>query len=271
MIQGNQAYGLDQFAMYLNRPDIILQRMGWGSEETITHYSSQVQRRFIKAGVTGEETFHTLLIPDTSIDSSTRDGKTVTIETTFTDPNNSLSRYDVYVNDVPIYGSEGRPLQSSSARKLLDIELTNGVNKIEISCRNSSGVESYRAIRSYVYEDNTKPDLYYLGFGVSDYKDNSLDLQYAHQDVMDTAELFRSMSDSFAHTYVKTYINEEVTTEAIVHARQFLDNAGSNDVMVLFIAGHGVYDQSIHANYYYLTYDADINNLKDNGENIITT
>lgn len=269
MIQGNQAYSLDQFAMYLNRPDIILQRMGWGLEETITHYSSQVQRRFIKAGVTGEETFHTLQIPDTSINSSTRDGKTVTIKTTFTDPNNSLSRYDVYVNDVPIYGSEGRPLQSSSAQKLLDIELTNGINKIELSCRNSSGVESYRAIRSYVYEDNTKPDLYYLGFGVSDYKDNSLDLQYAHQDVLDTAELFQSMSDSFAHTYVKTYINEEVTTEAIVHARQFLDNAGPNDVVVLFIAGHGVYDQSIKANYYYLTYDADINNLKDTAAEFI--
>ena len=38
MVKGTDVFGVDQFAIRNNRPDIILKRLGLGSEELINHF-----------------------------------------------------------------------------------------------------------------------------------------------------------------------------------------------------------------------------------------
>jgi len=110
-------------------------------------------------------------------------------------------------------------------------------------------------------EKKTKQNLYFLAFGISKYKDSSLNLKYADKDALDLAEKFRSMKGKFADVFIKIYTNEEVTVSNIINAKSFASSAGVDDTFVLFIAGHGVYDTDKEATYYFLTHAAERNRL----------
>ena len=69
------------------------------------------------------------------------------------------------------------------------------------------------------------------------------------------------MQGAYEKVYTKLYLNENVTVANIKAAKDFLKNAKADDTFVLFIAGHGVHDRDKEATYYYLTHDADKNNL----------
>ena len=47
----------------------------------------------------------------------------------------------------------------------------------------------------------------------------------------------------------------------LVGKKEILKNSTIDDTFILFIAGHGVHDIDKNFTYYYLTYNADINNL----------
>jgi hypothetical protein len=94
----------------------------------------------------------------------------------FEDSLYDLSFCNVVVNDVPLHGAYGKPLTGRPQAAEDRIELTKGRNKIETSCTNSRGAESYRAVVYADYDSPTSADLYFLGFGVSVYRDESLHL-----------------------------------------------------------------------------------------------
>ncbi len=67
----------------------------------------------------------------------------------------------------------------------------------------------------------------------------------------------------FSKVYTRVYINEQVTRDSIVKAKEFVRNARPDDVFILFIAGHGMHDHDAEATYYYLTSNADPDDLKN--------
>jgi hypothetical protein len=54
------------------------------------------------------------------------------------------------------------------------IELSYGRNKIEVSCTNTKQVESYRDSLYADYYEPIQPNLYYIGFRVSEYNNKNL-------------------------------------------------------------------------------------------------
>jgi uncharacterized caspase-like protein len=110
--------------------------------------------------------------------------------------------------------------------------------------------------------------LYYIGFGVSTYKNPQLNLGYAHKDALDLEQTFLKMKGKgFENIFTKVYTNEQVTPENIKAAKAFLKDAKPDDVFVLFIAGHGMHDKDAEATYYYGTYNTDLNNLAGTAAN----
>ena len=132
---------------------------------------------------------------------------------------------------------------------------------------NDAGAESFRELTFAEYKQETARDLYYIGFGVSRYKNPAISLKYAHKDAQDLSALFAGMKGKFNNVYAKTYLNEDVTVENIQKAKDLLKNAKVDDTFVLFIAGHGVHDKDAEADYYFLTYGADLNNLPKTAAN----
>ena len=174
----------------------------------------------------------------------------------------NLKKYNIYINDVPIFGAYGKEIAGKSVSKTERIELTQGKNKIEVTCINEAGAESHRALASADYNEKVKGDLYYIGFGVSKYKDSNLNLEYAAKDAKDLADTFSGLKgNQFREVHIKTYLDEQVTIDNIKKAKDFLANATVDDTFVLFISGHGVHDKNEEATYYYITHDADIKKL----------
>ncbi len=260
--KGREVFSIDQFALQRNRPDIILQRMGTGKNEIREHLKHRYMRRLKRAGFSSGASGE-LHVPGAKIISGRREGKFFHIKFSLEDSKYDLKSYNVFVNNVPLFGARGKSLDDDSVTVNEKIELTHGTNKIEISCINEKGAESYRAMTISEYAVKSPGDLYFLGFGVSEYRNTALNLKYAHKDSLDLKKIFERMAGgrSYGKVYTRVFTNEQVTPEAIRNAGSFIKNAKPDDTFILFIAGHGLHDTDPAATYYYLTFNADISNL----------
>src|SRR5207249_4045902 len=113
----------------------------------------------------------------------------LTLRVKATDIKYTLDRFNVFVNDIPVYGTSGLPLLNKQVKmheQEIQVPLVPGRNKIQMSVLNQRGIES---LRETVYTTSTAemapPDVYVVGIGVSDYKDKAYNLRYAAKDAND--------------------------------------------------------------------------------------
>ena len=260
-VQGLQVIGIDQLALRNNRPDIILRRLGSKDQGLIDHFHARYERRIRRAGLTEEQLLSDYYVPEARILEARQQGKFVDIRFELVDRKHGLSRYSLYVNDVPLFGAYGKPVRGRTVSLTERVELTRGANKIELTCMNVVGVEAWRAMTLADYDQEVRADLYFIGFGVSQYRDAKLNLRYAHRDAQDLARLFAGLKGKYRDVHIKTFVDEDVTVENIKKAKAFLRDARVDDTFVLFIAGHGMYERTGEATYYFLTHRADPLNL----------
>jgi hypothetical protein len=108
-----------------------------------------------------------------------------------------------------------------------------------------------------------KPNLYILSIGVSDYKNGNITpLQFAHKDAKSIVDIFKRQEGIIYKKVVsKTLLNKDATKEELLDALSWIEKKTTHkDMAIIFIAGHGVNDSK--SNYYFLNYDADIENLR---------
>jgi len=260
MVRGLEVWNIDQFAVRNNRPDIILQRLGSPDLALIDHYRAQYQKRLRRLGMSEADLSAEYRVPTAAIQKLEQAGKFAELSLKFAANGKPLTRYNVYVNDVPLFGSAGKPISGASVTITERVELTSGDNKIEVSCLDSGGAESLRAPALARWEGKVAPNLYYLAFGVSDYADPKINkLLYAAKDAVDLGSAFKAMEGSrYGKVFAKVLTNAQVTKEAILAAKDFLKGARPDDAFVLFISGHGVQvgGAAGQSTYYYVTSNA---------------
>ncbi len=264
MAKGEENWNIDQFASWNNRPDLILSLLPNADSALQEHYARQNARRFEKLNIDAESVMTDLPFPEAEITGTEQSGKQLTITGSFADENYDLVSWNIFINDVPLWG-ENRPIKGKSTDFSGIVELASGRNKIEVSCVNAMGLESFRPVFHAEYDEEVTGDLYYMGFGVSSYADESLILNYAHKDALDLGEYFESLSATgeYKDIHIHTWTDEKVTRDAITKAKNILLNASVDDTVVLFIAGHGVYDNEADRTYYYLVHDSDLSQLSE--------
>lgn len=257
--EGGRVYSIDQFAVRSNRPDLLLARMGLGNADMIQHYRAQYQRRLNKLGVTEDAVIKNTSAGEATLTAAEQNGRVVLLRGDLKSAA-GLRSFQIFVNDVPVFAGEGKTRQGTQASFEERVTLNPGRNKVEVSAIDKTGRESLRAIRTLLVDGKLTPDLYFLGFGVSKYKQADLTLAYAHQDALDLEAAFKKMK-GFGHIYTQVYQDEQVTVDAIKSAKGFAMDARPEDVFVVFIAGHGVHDNDANNTYYYLTQSADVSDL----------
>ena len=263
IVSGSKGFRIDQLAARNNRPDILLDRIGVSNPTLKAHFEALYRQRLHKLGLTEDALANVYnKAPEAKLVQLDKQGKEVNVRISVSDAHYDLVSYNIYANDVPLYGSRGRPLTGRSHTIDERIELTSGRNKIEVSALNRAGVESLRDGRIVSYAPTVQGDLYYLGFGVSAYKDPALTLKYAAKDATDLDAVLRSAT-GFRHVYTRTYVDSQVTVNAIRQAKDFLKSAGVDDTVLLFVAGHGLYGGKSAATYYYVTFDTDIDHIEE--------
>ncbi len=263
VVGGTEAFGVEQFATQTNRPDRLATGLGLGAPELAAHWEARYERRLKKLGVAAHALVGADDVPHVTLSSTAQEGRTLAVTFDATAAEEDLVRYDVYVNGVPVYAG-GRPLTGRTATITEQVALGDGDNTVEVAVIDAAGVESLRATVAAKADDTRRGDLWFLGFGVSDYNDPALpDLALADDDAKALGARFAAMTDSYDHVHVKVLTDAEVTAAAVTEARAFADEAGIDDTLVVFVAGHGLHDTDANATYYFLPHDAEYARLAD--------
>lgn len=268
---GLNLYSFEQFDLKYNRPDIILDRLGYADRSLIAAYHQAYLKRLKKMGFTEEMLQDDFHLPEIKIEnleeipSIDDDGK-LDLKLKLFDTKYPLDRINVWVNDVAIYGKDGISLRDKNVQEYstsLSVALAKGKNKIQVSVLNQAGAESYKeTIEVNCTHGKDQSDLYILTVGVSNYNDSRYNLSYAAKDANDLVTTFRT-NKFFENVYSKTLTDNQVTLENISNLKSFFANADINDQVIIFIAGHGVLDA--HFDYYFASYDMDFANPSARG------
>jgi hypothetical protein len=266
----DRAYPFEQFDLRLNRPDIVLERLG--APEEATAIAKQLrEKRLKRMGVTEDMLQPDFHLPEIEIvgdlPSSTGESQ-LALKIKASDSKYPLDRLRLYVNNVPVNGKEGellRDAKSPTLQRTIPIKLAAGRNKIQVSVLNSAGAESlYANAEVTCTAQRPKPNLYAVAIGISEYANPEWNLKYAAKDARDILERVKARSGS-SYGEIKELLltNRDATKESLGKIREFLSKATVDDTVLMFVAGHGLLDSKY--DYYFGTADIDFNNPSGKG------
>jgi WD40 repeat protein len=267
---GKQFISPEQFDLRFNRPDIVLERLGFVPTGVVRSFNRAYQKRLQKMNFTEQMLSAEIHLPEINLVTHSLPLSTSTSQFSFTvkavDSKYKLDRLNVFVNNVPVYGFQGIDLRNKNVQQLeqeLNINLSSGRNKIQISCLNEKGVESLLETVEIEYNVKpSKPTLYVAVISVSSYAQDAMNLKYAAKDGRDLITMFRR-SGWFDNVVVDSLINARATKENIEHLRERFMQTSVDDQIILFISGHGLLDESL--DFYFATYDIDFKNPATRG------
>jgi WD40 repeat protein len=259
-----QIFPFEQFDLRFNRPDRILDRIGFASPELVDAYRGAWKKRLDKMGFCESDLSDELNLPNLKIANRaalplTTKQNTLSLQVNVSYNKPNLDRLNVFVNDVPIYGIAGinlRPKNTQQHEQAIDIELVPGENKIQVSVLNQAGAES---LKETFYVTCTapprKPDLYFIGIGSGQFQNKAMNLDFPAKDVRDFAAIWAKNNDVYGRILIDTLLDKYVTRTNIAALKQKLLQTKVDDQVVLFVAGHGILDDSL--DYYLAAYNTD--------------
>ena len=269
---GNEIYPFEQFDLKYNRPDIILNdisKLAFANEKNnqnvplIKSYYVAYQKRLKRAGFEESELGSTFHVPTITLNGSDLPLSTkhpwITFKIKAEDNLYQLKSVNIWVNDVPVYGVKGMLIRGKSYDGLSTIELGSEKNKITVSCMNEKGVESYKESFEIVFEGGViNYKTYFIGVGISHYKNTDFNLKYAAKDVTDLSKMLEPKNVT-----VVLLTDENATKENILKVKELLMKTSVNDKVILSLSGHGLLSKDL--DFYYATYDVDFVHPETNG------
>jgi WD40 repeat protein len=257
----NKVYDISQFDLSFNRPDIVLQRIGYADSSLVSLYRNAYEKRKTRSG--SKEINVSGNIPEISINNR----KEIELITSKNIANlflsakatggNSLSSIFIYINDVPITGMNGKPVNKTEIlNENYSLILTEGINKIKIYVTDNKGVASLKENLEIIYRpaQPEKGRLYFIGMGVSGYKDSAMDLTYADKDIKDLDTLFRS---KYKDAISVIMLNNNATTNSLKAVKQTLLKTNEADMVVVSLSGHGLLNKE--GDFFFASHETDFN------------
>lgn len=151
------------------------------------------------------------------------------------------------------------------------------LNKVSVKAYNKVGDLVSRPKSVYLLPDNSakkaKPRLYALLAGVSDYVGTELDLKFAAKDASDMAEALKISASQYMgaeNTDIwllstdnknPLYKPNKPNIKRVLEG--FAKNATANDILFVYLSGHGINFGGAEGDFYYLTADAQNSVLSD--------
>jgi hypothetical protein len=191
-----------------------------------------------------------------------------------------IGRVHIFINDKEVE-SDARPAgfdgQSDSLTIRYDLIglpyfLADFDNKIEVRAENSEGYLLGRGIgvnyrpASIRPSAGEPPKLYLLSCGVSDYTGTEIDLRYAAKDATDMAAALKQGGKSlFGASATKEWLltdqqSADTLRPTLGNFRRAFEEIGrqakAQDVVAVYLAGHGINWGGQDGDFYYLTQDA---------------
>jgi len=151
-VSGMDVYPFEQFDLQYNRPDKVLAAIGKASPTLIEAYHKAYLKRIKRAGIDSSQFLNELEVPLAEITNQgqiepeqTKNKLSLSIKGS--DKKINLDRYNVWVNEVPVFGRTGKSVRNQKTKSIsatVELTLSEGRNRIEVSVMNMAGTESYR-------------------------------------------------------------------------------------------------------------------------------
>jgi WD40 repeat protein len=266
--------GFEQLDPVYNRPDIVLDSIGkyFGNEDRgmIEEYRKAWEKRIERLGLKdqmdklgkGE-----ISVPNAEIENAATiayentDG-IISLKIKANDPKYKLRRFNVWVNEVPMYGANGisiARLNKNNWDTTLSVPLSLGDNKIQVSVMNELGLENFKYPIYFNYKSKKiVPKTYFIGIAVDNFN-NGKNLSFCVKDVEDLSNYFFKLPNS----NVKLLTEKEVTKENITQLKEYLQKTSVHDRVIISCNSHGLLDST--RNFYLATHDTDFDSPNLNG------
>ena len=249
-----------------------MDKLGFTPAQTVGAYRQAYKKRLKKMGfnqpVAGLDE---LSLPELAISREEIPRITETAKLAFRvmakDAKFSLERLQVFVNNVPNFGLKGYSLQPQASQQtgqLVEIVLSKGENKVDVSVFNTEGVESLKETVYITYDGPQRPpNLYLIALGVDQFANPAMNLSYPAKDVADIANLFRKDTAVYNEVVVEDHYNQSITLALLRQLKDKLMQTQVDDCVILYVAGHGVVDENL--DYFLATYNMDFNRPAEKG------
>ncbi|MFP3040601.1 caspase family protein [Treponema primitia] len=267
---GNNVYGIDQYRATFDRPAVVEARLSGSAGTRIagTAMSIQDAASFSPPAV--------IILSPVSGGSTTTAG-TVDLSVVIMDASQPIKNIKVLVNGRRVgsdelgrfSGSRGIVVESASLNVTgnekqvefrFPVNLEPGENRIEVLAFN--GYSEGRALAEVNLRTSQRaplPNLWILSVGVNRYDDKIIkNLEYAVNDATEIINVFKAQEGKLYGKVNSLLIADGAsiapTRDAIMDNLSYLRKAGQQDVVALFIAGHGMNDDG--GNFFFLPSDA---------------
>jgi uncharacterized caspase-like protein len=158
---------------------------------------------------------------------------------------------------------DGQP--SLEATGEVQIDLASGENRLQLMAVSEEGFTSSFAEKRV--NCTAEPDsrrCFIAAVGVSEYNDPRFNLKFAAKDAEDIS---KALAEKARHRGYQPEVlvvkNAEVDSGLVDKLREFLSQAGTDDEVVLFFAGHGLLDKDLE--YHFARHDTDFDATENMG------
>jgi hypothetical protein len=153
-------------------------------------------------------------------------------------------------------------------RGSLTISLPPGVTEIGVFARAAGKSSDFAEVRvtrigpPTLAETPTKPKLYALVAGISNYADPAYKLEFAAKDAHDFAGSLANQNGAlYSQVTIKLLVDKDATAVAIKDGLDWLTHqVTEHDVGIVYLAGHGIVDE--RNRFYFLAADSDSKRLR---------
>jgi archaellum component FlaG (FlaF/FlaG flagellin family) len=281
---GNQVFGIDQYRSTFYRPDVVQAALDLGdsARAIAAVLGDSAQRPTLATAQKIEPPFVVIKSPDEGQNLATAHAL---LSLYIEDRNQKVNSVRVFVNGRKVTGQDQRGVQVVSREQIPEMDasgiripegknqidlkiplaLDPGPNRIEVTVSNgfSEGRKSITVHSAAVAatEAGTRllPNLWILSIGINQYQTATFrPLAFAVADAEGIVQAFQKQQGRLfkeVHSLLITDRSEvKPTFESVMDNLKFLSRAGHNDVVLLFLAGHGVTDD--RGQFYFLPSDA---------------
>ncbi len=259
----------EQLDVKYNRPDLFLKGIGNTNAALIESYHKAYLKRIQKLNIDTKSFNDGFSIPESGFreepDYEQKQQK-IRIHIWFSDKTYKIDRFNVWINESPLWGQKGISLKKRKQNNfdtIIEITLSDGQNRIETTMMNINGVESYRSplFVNYTPDKVSTSKTYFIGIGVDHFKDSDYNLTWSSKDIRDMSIAMKKKYGTKVE--IDTLFNENVTIENVKALKAKLKNTTINDRVIIAYSGHGLLSSSF--DYYFSTYNVNFDKPEEGG------
>jgi WD40 repeat protein len=241
----------EQIDLKNNRPDLVLKSRGVKDSLLITAFYNAYLKRINKLGIDTitfrkDFSFPTCQILYNEIKRKS-DLQDIEIKLRMKDANSNLFSFNIWINEVPLFGERGFSLinrRSNTLDTTITIQLSEGENRITASVINTNAIESFRSplYVNYSLEKPYTPKTHFIGIGIDKFKEDGHDLSYSVKDVRDLSKALKDkLGDQFI--IIDTLFNQNVNVSNVQALKKKLLQTNINDKVIISYSGHGLLNE----------------------------